>query len=171
MCLLLQFHPTPRLPAQRYSAGANSADAVHGGVTPSGRFALAAHTVGPTTGNNSEVEGRGHSCVNAQLLQSGNRMTEVKRFLEPSRMRNHFAIVALLVAGLAIARQPASIACSVPFSQSQRVVAVHAAVVRLADAARAAFSVQSGNTRGSALGVDNSHAPNPNFAVPGPGWG
>ncbi len=60
MCLLLQFHRTPRLPAQRYSAYANSADAVHAGVTPSGQFALAAHTVGQTCGNYSEVEVRGH---------------------------------------------------------------------------------------------------------------
>ncbi len=98
-------------------------------------------------------------------------MTEMKRFLEPSRTHTHFAIVALLVAGLVIARQPGSVACNVPFSQSQRVVAVHAAVVRLADAARAALWMQSANTKGTALGVHDGHAPNPNFAVPGPGWG
>jgi hypothetical protein len=87
------------------------------------------------------------------------------------RIHTAMSLSVLLFAGLVTAYQPVSIACGPPFSASQRVVAVHAAVLRFAETARAVISVRPAGTKGGAVGAPDGHAPAPNFAVPGPGWG
>lgn len=77
------------------------------------------------------------------------------------------ALVAVLSAGPVIA----PIAFSLPFTTPHRAVAIHAAVVPLAEVARAAISMQPASVKTSAVGVQNENASTPNFARPGPGWG
>jgi hypothetical protein len=76
------------------------------------------------------------------------------------------ALVAVLSAGPVIA----PIAFSVPFTTPHGAVASHAAVVPLAEVARAAISMQPASAETSAVGAQNN-ASTPNFARPGPGWG
>lgn len=153
------------IPTTPYSLGA-----VHAVVTPSGQSMPIVHPVDQTSGDDSEVRRAMSTCRYRASSEPKPGETEMKHFLEIFTMRIPIAAAALLSV-LSAAPVIAPVAFSAPFTTPQGTVAVHAAVVRFAQVARAAISVQPASAKSSVVGVQNENASTPNFARPGPGWG